>query len=230
MSEQDYTSFLEIEIARIKKRTRSTLILAGILILVLIGYLSFVLTMAKTFTKPENAAFLVADNVRTNFPSFMETTETLLAERSVILAESLSERFLTTVPALRVEAQRQLELAHTEMVPHLSLEFQTILADYIAANEESIQLLAEQGSNQSLAESFVADVMQSFAHYLNESMIDHFDGRDLAFAPENSLFALQAMEAYLDELMLSDPSQLDRQQLLEKRILTAVVQRIAHAK
>ncbi len=230
MSEQDYTSFLEIEIARIKKRTRNTLILASILILVLIGYLSFVLTMAKTFTKPENAAFLVADNVRANFPSFMETTETLLTERSIILAESLSARFLTTVPALRVEAQRQLELAHTEMVPHLSLEFQTILADYIAANEESIELLAEQGSSQSLAESFVADIMQSFVRYLDASMIDQFDGRDLAFAQENSLFALKAMETYLDELMLSDPSQLDRQQLLEKRILTAVAQRIAHAK
>lgn len=226
MSEKDYTSFLEIEIVRIKKRTQTTYIATAVILLFLIGYLSLILTMVKTFTQPENAAFLVADNVRANFPAFMDSTEELLAARSVSLAEGLSQRFLSTVPRLREEAQKQMDLTHTERIPLISEEFQEILTQYIRENEASIQLLAEQGSNQALAENFVNGVMQDFNEYLNEAMSEHFEGRDLGYMKEHSLFALQAMDQHLTELLESDPAELDRSQQLQKKILATIARRV----
>lgn len=182
--------------------------------------------MVKAFTKPENAAFLVADSVKSNFPSFIETTEELLAERSIYLANDLSSTFLQSVPQLREEAQAQIEYAYTDMVPHVSREFQTILDDYIRENEEEIRLLAEQDTSEGFTEAFVAELMDLFTFYMNGYMKENFDGRDLQFVQENTLIGMQTMNTYLDELMAMTPDEMSRIQSLQKDLLTTVTRRV----
>jgi len=223
----NYASFLESETARMQKAARSTWIVGGVIIAALVLYFSFIMTMVKTFIEPENAAFLVADSVKSNFPSFMETTEELMAERSIYLAEDLSSAFLSAVPKLREEAEAQLDLAHTEMVPYLSKEFQSILTSYIRDHEEEIRLLAQQDENSALNEAFVAEVMDQFAAYMNTKMNEN-TGRDLYFIKENTLLALQAMNAYLDELLITDPAQLNRIQSLQKKLLATITRKLTH--
>ena len=226
MSEENYQSFLESETSRMNKATRTTWIAGGVILLFLIGYFSFILTMVKTFTEPENAAFLVADNVKTNFPSFIETTEAVLAERSVYLADDLSSTFLNSVPMLREEAQAQIDLSYTEMIPHVSGEFQLILTNYIEDHKSEIKVLAEQGDSEAFTEAFVAEVMNEFGAYMDDYRAESFDGRDLKFIQENTLVGLQAMNVYLGELMTMPADELTRIQSLQKNLLAAVTRRV----
>jgi len=225
MTDENYASFLESETARMSKAARTTWIVGGIIIVFLFLYFSFILTMAKTFTEPENAAFLVADNVKTNFPSFMETTEALIAERSVYLAEDLSSTFIASVPTLREEAEAQMDLAHTEMIPFVSDEFQEMLTAYIMQHSAEIRILAEEGGSE-FTDEFVAGVMDEFGNYMNEQMEESFFGRDLNFVKDNTLIALQAMNAYLDELMALDPSEMNRIQALQKQLLATITRKV----
>lgn len=226
MNDTDYSSFITEETARMKKAARTTWIAGGIILLVLLGYFSFILTMVKTFTKPENAAYLVADSVKTNFPSFMETTEELLAERSIYLANDISGTFIESIPQLREEAEVQIEYAHTDMIPHVSKEFQTILVDYIRDNEEEIRLLAEHDTGAGFNEAFIDELMGLFSAHMNDYMEQNFDGRNLAFIQENTLIGLQSMNTYLDELIAMPAEEMSRIQTLQKQLLASVTRRV----
>ena len=226
MNDTIYSSFIEQETARMKKAARTTWIAGAIILVLLFAYFSFILTMVKAFTKPENAAFLVADSIKTNFPSFIETTEELMAERSIYLANDLSSAFIDSVPQLREEAEAQIEYTYTDMIPHVSKELQSILNDYIRENEEEIRLLAEQDTSAEFTDAFITELMGLFSEYMNEYMSEGFEGRDLQFVQENSLIGLQSMNTYLDELISMPASEMTRIQALQKQLLTSVTRRV----
>ena len=226
----EYKHFLRAEIKRIEKATRTMWITGAILIVLIIAYMSFVLTMVRTFTEPNNAAFIVSDAIEQNFPEFISSTEELLGIQAVVLAEESSRSFIQAVPKIREEAERQISYAHTDMIPHLSVEFQSMLTDYIQTNMNSVELLAEEARNTEAADAFVSELMIQFGAYLDVQLVESYDGRGLDYFMENSLLALQAMDSYLSELTRTSPEEMSHKQMLQYKILASLAGQLSLVK
>ena len=222
--------FLENEIATIERSTRKTWI-GGILFgLFLVGYLNFSLFMLHTFLDPKNAAILIVAQVEENAPAFLADTEQALRNKAPMLAEEVSVTFIKSIPKVRRMAQEQIALAHRELIPYLSWEFQMMLRTYIQENSLIIQEIAGEGDINAFADQFTRALLDQFAERLDESLAEEYGGRDLKFVRENLLFALESMNEYLTYLTKQDPKSLNHREILQRRILAVVTRRVIEGK
>lgn len=225
-SSSSIDSFFESEISRLEKSNRNWTI-GGILILLFItSYLTLLLVMARTFLDPRNAALLISAKVEENAPEFLFQSEQALRKKAPALAAQMSETFLAAIPEFRVAAQNQLELTHQQMIPHLSEEFQSIINTYVDDNREWLEALADGNDIDNFADTFTSDVMDRLGKSLEAELMENYEGRDYIYFQHNMLFALEAMNAHLEELIAADATEQDRRTVLQRRILSALTQRL----
>ena len=225
MSNEQHAEFIASETKRMQKATKTTWIVGVVVVVFLSGYFSFILTMVRTFLEPEVAAIMVARNVKSNFPTYMEEAENMLAAQSVVMAEEMSDTIISVFPDIRIQAQAHLERTHKDIIPYMSHEFQGVIADYIRANREKIEMVASNNHSPEFTQMFVDDIMNQFGVLLNQAMAEEFDGKDLKYFLENSLMAMETMSDYLDLLIETDPENMSRTMKLHKQLLATITKR-----
>ena len=222
---QEIEKLLQEEVDRLNRSTRNNWIGGAIVSLFLLGYLSFLFVMVKTFLEPGNAAFLLSSQVEESVPEFLGDMEATLIARAPQIADNVSKPFIRAIPQLRKLAEEQLDFSHQEMIPHLSREFQNIITSYISDSSHVIKELVLDTQTEGFADAFTEDMMSSLSKLLEEAIIEHYEGRDYKYFKENSLNALQAMNEHLGVLLDQDVESMERKERLQRRILAAVVMR-----
>lgn len=222
-----HESFLLEEARRLRRSARITWIVGTAFALFLIGYLSAIFFMVRTFFDADNAALLIASTIRENAPQVIADTEVALASRAPFLARQMTLTFLEAIPQLRETAIAQIDLAHQEMIPTLSREFQDVIRLYIRDHAEELRAITATSSPDVFAEEFTSELMASLAVELEAALQEQYDGRDFGYFKENSLLALQAMSEHLDGLVAGD-TRMTRRERLQRRLLAAVTRRVIH--
>ena len=221
--------FLREEVDRINRATRWIWIVGGFFAIIMIIYMSAILHMARTFLDPENAAWAIAEQMQSNTPQFLDQIEVSLKLKAPEIANHVTETFLKSVPELRRVAEDQINFTYEEMIPHLSVEFQNMIKAYIADNGEIIREFAQNHNNHEFADFFTEEMLSLLGEHLNETLYDDYSGRDFEYIQENCLYALLSMNEHLGQLLSDDPALMDRRELLQRRILAALTQRLLEA-
>ena len=218
--------FLREEIEKTERARRIISYGGGAFVLFLIGYFSFMLFMVTTFLDPENAAYAISSQVEATVPKFLSDTQQALVAKAPVLAEEVTAMFFRVIPELRKVAETQIDFTHQDMIPQLSDGFSAIISNYVKDNSQTLKAFADDHDTEAFAEFFTSELLNSFGKYLDQEMRSEFEGRDMSYFTENSLVALQAMNAHLSDLIAADASELDRKSRLQRRILSAVVNRL----
>lgn len=211
--------FLREETSRTRRGVTVTYTIGICVGALLTFYMFFIINSFKATLDADQIAEIIATEVEYYVPEFVREVETDLAAQAEPLADSLSQEFLALVPQFAAEGKAQIDRTHEEMIPFLSEEFSAIVSDYIDANGAALQALAEDHSNEEFASYFTEAMLEELEIQLNRHLQDSYEGRDLSYFQENLTLGLQAMDAKLTELLEADPKDLDRRELLQRKLL-----------
>lgn len=222
----DYEAFIRREIENFKKSTKYTWIGGSVMILFVGGYLLFVTVIFTQFLDPQASAGAIVDTLRDETPGQFAEAERILNREALNVARDMDTTFRRLVPEMSAMAGEQIRKTHEEVIPHLSWEFQQILTTYISENGNTIRAFSEDAENINFPENMVRDVMDEMGVYMDQQMKEESDGKGLAYMMENTQYALEAMDEHLDYLVHTPVEYLDDREILQKRILASIVQRL----
>lgn len=225
-NDTNLADFLTAETKRVQRSTNRTWILGLAGSLFAIGYMTFIYVMARTFFDPLGAAYLVSDQIKTQAPIFLQEAEVALIMKAPDFADQVSQTFIKAVPELRALGQQQIDAAITEIIPQISLEFQSYIKAYFAANGDELKAFVQAHSSKEFADEFTRSILADFATELDQHLKDHYGNRDLVYFKDNTLLTLQSMDQHLSELLAKKPSELDRREQLQRQILAALTHRL----
>ncbi|MDX2111512.1 MAG: hypothetical protein SFY80_14875 [Verrucomicrobiota bacterium] len=224
---QDYEAFLRDEVSQINRSNRQALFLGAIFAVALIVYMTVILNMIRGFLDPELITNNIAVQIEKQTPVFIADAELNLKLQAPAVAESLSLTFLRAIPALRAEAEQQIDLCHKEMIPHLSLELQEIIRTYILENKDELKAFVDaHRADPDFANQFTSDMLAELGTQLDATMKIDFEGRDITYFKENVMAGLLALNTHLDTLATPNPEKLDYRLRLQRKILASLINKL----
>ena len=119
MATEILRSHLEAEVKALYTTRRNTLIVAIVTILVVLSYTTWLYSMVRHFTKPENLALLVSGAVEGQIPGLKQSTSAALKAQAPALAKHLGTVIRTDVP---VQMRKLVEGASTDAAGQVAKE------------------------------------------------------------------------------------------------------------
>lgn len=219
--------FIREEILTIKRDAKQTYWVGLIFAIALAVYLGVILRMVREFTDPTLIAQNLSYHIEQSVPKVLAEAEERLISQAPVMAASVSDTFVQTVPKMRVFAEEQVSTVHKEFIPYLSLEFQDIIRAYFADNAAELRAFANthRGDPEAAANAFAASMLDELAEKLGERLEIEADGRDAHYFKHNLLYSLESIDTHLATL-LQEPSTLDHRYQLQRKIIAALVQRL----
>lgn len=90
---------LEAEVLRLHKARRTTLIASIVVVLIVLAYTSWMYSMVRYFTKPENLAMTVSGLVESQIPNLKHSVSTAIKTQAPSLAKHIGHLIRDEVPA-----------------------------------------------------------------------------------------------------------------------------------
>lgn len=212
-------AFVNEEIKRTRRGVSLTYTYGIVASVIIAIYMGWVLMQINTALEPSMLSGLTAEFAKDNIPQFIEESKNSLLERAPKDADNISKQFLNLVPQYREEGEQLLDRTHQEMVPFISQEMQTYIKTYVDTNADALKQFAEENENEGYAAVFVESMIEELDTQLNRHLALEYEGRSLDYFHENLTLSLLAMDETLDELVNADVADMDRRQLLRRRLL-----------
>lgn len=216
--------FLHNETIRIQKKTKLIYRVGMVFMLIVAGYMGFILWMVKGFLEPQTLAIIVGEQIEAVIPEIIESAESNLTEQAPHIATKVSMSFIQGVPRVSASGQELIDSVHQEQIPFISREFTGIVEDYIDEHSLQLQLFAEEHQNSDFADYFTESMMTEFTEQLDNRIKDVYQRENgIEYFNQNLLYSLLAIETTLDEILATPPAELSHHQKLQKRILARLV-------
>lgn len=219
--------FIREEILTIKRDAKQTYWVGLIFAVALAVYMGVILKMVREFTDPTLIAQNLSYHIEQFVPKLLAEAEEQLISQAPVMAASVSDTFVETVPKMRTFAEEQIATVHKDFIPYLSLEFQDIIRAYFADNSDELKAFADlhKGDPEAAANAFAATMLDELAIELGERLEIEADGRDANYFKRNLLYSLESIDAHLATLS-ENPQSLDHRHQLQRKIIAALVQRL----
>ena len=213
-------AYLATELTRARRGVTMTYTLGIVASLLLAGYMGWVLSfLNQNVLEPKSLAGLIGLQAQEKLPEIIDNTEAKLIDGADEFANTLSKRFVNTVPKIRQTGEQQIRRTYEELIPGLSAEFSDIVRTYIRENAVELEAFADDHSSAEFADFFTDAMIEELTTQLDIHLRREYEGRDIEYFHENINLSLRAMNETLRDLIEADPETLDRRQRLQRRLL-----------
>ncbi len=225
-TEQSLENFLREEVVFINRSNQQTFWLGGIFAIALIVYMYLILRMVQEITDPELITNYITAQVEEQTPIIIGDIERELKRQAPLIADSISQSFVKSVPELRRLAESQIDLCAQEMIPHLSRELQEVVRSFIEENSEEFrQFVNAHKNDENFAASFTADLARELGEALDNELRNNSE-YDFASFKYNILNGLVAINSHLEDLTVERPEQLPHRLQLQRKIIAAMIKKL----
>lgn len=220
MSEQILRSHLESEVLRLHKERRNGLIFGVILILVVLGYMSWINSKWTYVTQPKNVAEFSAGVVLENLPSLRMGAEKMLAKQAPELAQYVGDTVSQEVPKLVGQMVGAMVTRYSGDLSKYAVDKYTEAFKTIVASTKSDIAKAVATDNNDAQERAIVMAIEKQMQALGGRVDKGELGQDPLFKKlEQSHVALAQLNARLKRVISKDTKKANRKDKLTKRFL-----------
>lgn len=216
--------FMRGQVTSLRKSVRNIWIVATVLILFMVGYMSFIYNallndLVREALNPTALATDTTALIENNYLTFIEETDQLLRDQAYDVVNELALQFEEGVPAFRLAAEDAIVASYSEALPALSDEMELLLREYVRLNQATIEELIDTQEPEVAAREFADAALDNFATELDRKMRAEFEGRGLGYVADNVRTTILSMDQTLTELLSTPPEEMTRRQELQRRLL-----------
>ncbi len=220
MSDQVLRNHLEAEVMRLHKERRNGLIFGTVMILVVLGYMSWINNKWSYVTKPANVAQFSAGVVLDNLPALRTGAEKLLAQQAPQLAKYVGDTVTQQVPKLVSQMVGSLVTRYTGSLSKFAVDKYTEAFKSIVENTKGDIAKAVASENNDVQELAVVAAIEKQVTALGTRV----DAGELTKDPlfkqiEEGHVALAQLNERLRKVIAQDDKKSNRKDKLTKRFL-----------
>jgi hypothetical protein len=221
----DLSEFLEAEINRNQRAARTSWIVGGTLIVLVMSYLSWSTNALKEILQPKAAATVIAQQATGNLrhmlaqtPDVLKQVEAYLAEHAPIFADLVSHEVQASIPQLRRQAEVQLADLHKSVLPYLADQIAWIVKEYVRDNKAELAAFYKTHPSDEFTKRFVKEILDRVTHKVDQKLQEGSKGTDHTFVLAAAMDCLADFEHQLARLATSNTDRLTRVERLERRL------------
>jgi hypothetical protein len=215
----EVVEFLKQEAASERRGAKITWIVGLIIVAIAWAYMHTILVATQTALEPMTAARMIGMHVEAGLPSALDGTEEALKQQSAPLANALSDKIMETIPLLREEGEKQIDMTYKSRLPCLREEIRGVVKCYVDEHEKEFALVYQTQKEAGFAEVFIDTVTAEAVRSLNEHLKREHGERDLKYAHSVSLQALEDINSELVRLLNLNTDQMSRNDRLQRRLI-----------
>ncbi|NQT94722.1 MAG: hypothetical protein HQ559_18340 [Lentisphaerae bacterium] len=213
--------FFENEVATTSRKARMTWIVGLLLVALLAVYLGGVSLLIRGMLEPRTAARMIAMQAEETIPQLLLETEVGLQAQAPFLADSLSKQLMKAMPALREEAERQIDATYEEVLPHLRAELGVTLHQYVEAHDEEIRDFYDAQKVEGFEHAFLDAVVDDTLAALDKEIMMKSEGRGIDHAITAALAGLTDIDGQLNTLLVKGEDEMTRSERLQRRLIVS---------
>jgi len=176
-------AYLTEQVQATRRGTRSFLIIAAIVFVVIVAYLSYLFTYINGFfSEPKMIAGLIRARAIDSLPRYASTLESELVARAPGLADDISKAVMDMIPKIRAEAQKRVARIVKDLVRELEVRMEPELDKLIKENKAILAKYITQASDEEkakeLRKEFKRTFEQALARDVDREMAKFFEAMD----------------------------------------------------
>lgn len=222
--ENELNRFLKEQIVRNKRAARTTWIIGGIVVVLVTCYMSGLVVLVRGILEPMTAARMIGQYIEQQLPSILSGTENALQQQATPLGNALSDRIITSLPKLREEAEKQIDLTCEQFLPLLREEIRSTVRCYMEEHADEISDFYGAHKGEEFAEFFIDSIMVEVADSLNKQLREVSGEYDLDYIRSASLTILNDINGELSRLLNLSAEEMTKSDRLQRRLIVAWVQ------
>jgi len=221
---QKLTDFIEDRIARGQKALRLTWAIGLVLLALVTGYMAGVVWLVRGMLEPRTAAAMIANHAEANLPAVLEGTEAALMAEGPAVADALSRQILGAMPALREDAEFQIDTAYREMLPLLREEIRSTVRVHAEVYKDELVDYYRTHTQPDFPKTFIDRIAADVAAAIDSRLRKAAPGKGLEHVEDRVMRVLDEMNAQLGMLLTKKTGQMTRSERLQRRLIVSWVQ------
>lgn len=215
-------NYIDEELLKARKGLKTARIVMGVLVAIVLTYMSFITYQLGKFTDPEQAADLAVVYARPYLDTQIEALMGQLDTQIPALLAGLPDQVLENLPTYRQDLQAKITAAMTEQATKTSDEMGEQLDTFLDAHGEAVAELLKSSDDSSVVREFAVEITSEITRVLDAPGPDEESIRQkLNF----SLDALKGIEEHVARLALAGGS-LTEQEQKQRRVIGILVRTI----
>lgn len=215
-------NYIDEELIKARKGLKTARIVMGVLVAIVLTYMSFITVQLGKFTDPEQAAELAVVYARphldTQVAALMEQLDTQIPK----MLEGLPDQVLDSLPRYRADIQARITAAMTEQATKTSDEMGEQLDTFLEAHGDSVAELLRSSDDPDVVREFAVEITSEITRVLDEPGPGHESIREKL---NLSLAALRGIEDHVARLAQGGKS-LTEQEQKQRRVIGILIRTI----
>lgn len=170
--EQKMIEFLKADIARNRASAQRWMIGGGLLLLFMIGYMSWMTSTIKEFADPKELAQIVVNETAAQIPELAASTKENLKEQAPELVDSVGKRAIDAIPEVRSYLQewveKYLDREIGAMQKQVDSAFDEVIHEYRDDLRDILSKMEKPEDVDKISKELVAGIIQSFKERLSD--------------------------------------------------------------
>ncbi|HBM17468.1 MAG TPA: hypothetical protein DD381_14160 [Lentisphaeria bacterium] len=177
-----------------------------VLVIIVLGYTTFIVTYTKALAKPPVVAEFIISNIQTKVPALTQTLKDNSKAYGSFLAKQTLAYIKSFIPLLANMARGQLDNTVEVINSQMNENYLPLINEYFKLNKDKINEMFRDMTDEQIATQ------------LNEMMYEELDrNAELLNAPIGD--SINQLKARIDKLANTPNSQLNNQELAQKRVI-----------
>lgn len=216
-------TFVRQETTRHRRVARITWIIGVFLIIVVVTYMSGLLYMIRGILEPMTAATMIRQQVEVNLPPVLTGVEQSLKDKAPDLANWVNQYIRQTLPEIRKEGERQIDLVVDQSLPLMREEIRSVIHAYVIEHKDELQEIYASQKAPGFADAFVSNMVADIAMDVDRRLKDS-SGVGLAYVETTTLNSLKDLDGDLKRLAAMDAKDMTRSERLQRRLIVCWLQ------
>ncbi len=215
-----FEEFLSSETAKVKKRTKLSIILGGLICIILLAYFSWLNSILKSILEPENLAFTIHGQMLHMWPKVKTQVEEELIKSAPEVTSKTIEQLIAAIPQIRTTLQAEIDKRAKKYIEIINDKLNIAVADIIKEHKDELNEHSERLEDLAFVETLVKDAEKDLAREFDSILLAQ-SGKSLSEHVDQSLIYLKAVDEQLRTLATSE--KLTPQQEREKHLVLALL-------
>jgi DNA-binding transcriptional ArsR family regulator len=216
------TEYLNSEITRLKKSTRSAVLVGIILTTIVVIYTVLGIWYVNVLTNPQDLSNFVLFRVKEQAPKSISAIEHSLIAAAPATAEKLSLALQDAIPQVRIRAQLTVNKFLTEDLEKAQKQAIAMVDAYFAKNKEKIPQRIEGESVADYGNRVAKALSDKLRLDINNALLSS-SGHSIDDINAKSLYLLERFDHHIGRLEKTPYTELPRQDQLERLLIAYVI-------
>ncbi len=216
-------SFLKEQVESNTRKVRNTWVIGAVVVLLVVGYMSFLLWMVRGYLDPWTAAHTVASLAERNVPIVLSQVENSLRAQAPQVVDDMCKQAKACLPELRIQAEKQIDAIHESVLPGMGLQLAECLEEAIQEHKGDIAEFVKTHKDADAVKYFIDTIASDVVKSLDDVLQMETPGMGVNYFQAAMITGLQETKAKLVALSAKKDSEMSRVEALQKKVLITLV-------